>query len=415
MTISDHLYSFQRYSGARCFYLNLAVQTIPYYLRKITFDLIIFHTVFLSNRWYMPSFERALKRAHILKDFSATKVALPQDEFFYPEAICNFIKEFDIRHVFSVAPPSEWPKIYKTVDSQKTKVHHVLTGYLDDSTLERIKGLVRDTSKRDIDIGYRAWRAEPWLGRHGFLKTQVADLFTEKGPPKGLATDISTRYEDTFLGDEWYEFLLRCKYTIGVEGGASILDWDGKIRQKTQTYIAQHPQASFEEVEEACFPGLDGSLNLFAISPRHLEACATKTCQILIEGKYNGILSAGRHYIELKQDLSNLDQVLDLMKNDGLRNEIVENAYKEVVLSELYNYQSFVSVVLESSLNGVEYRRDDSVLCRLAWRLIRLANLFSWQKIRLYWIGVRIIQKLIKLIPDPIRVLIRRWRQFFTN
>lgn len=414
ISVLDHLYSFEKHSGERCFYVNLAVQRIPRYLLKIPFDLIVFHTVFLSNRWHLPAFERALKRVRHLKKSPAVKVALPQDEFFYAKAVCEFINEFDIRHVFSVSPPSEWPKIYRTVDFQKVKFHHVLTGYLEDITLERIRRLAASDSKRTIDIGYRAWQAEPWLGRHGFLKTKLAELFMKEGPSKGLSTDISTRYEDTFWGDDWYRFLLRCKYTIGVEGGASLLDWDGKVRQKTQSYMAQHPEASFEEVETACFPGLDGSLNLFAISPRHLEACATKTCQVLIEGEYNGIMTARKHYIPIKRDLSNLDQVLDIVKKDVLREEIVENAYRDVVESGLCNYKNFVSFVLERSLKPT-VPRDASFFEALwvwfIWRWTEQANALSWQKIRFYWKLVWLVQKLTANLPEPIKAFLCRQRQ----
>ena len=108
----------------------------------------------------------------------------------------------------------------------------------------------------------------------------MADVAAERSDRYGLISDISTRNKDILVQDDWFGFLLHCKYTIGVEGGTSILDPIGAIKEKVEEYLALHPSASFEQVEDACFPGIDGSLSLFAISPRHLEACATKTCQI---------------------------------------------------------------------------------------------------------------------------------------
>lgn len=414
VSILDHLYSFRRHSKARCFYFNLSVRKIPRYLLKIPFDLIVFHTIFLSNRWHLPTFKRALKRARVLKNFAAIKVALPQDEFFYTEVVCKFINEFGVQHVFSVSPPSEWPKIYKTVDFKKVKFHHVLTGYLEDRTLEKIRRLARNKSNRNIDIGYRAWQAEPWLGRHGFLKTQIAEMFKKKAPLKGLTTDVSTRYEDTFLGDDWFKFQLSCKYTIGVEGGASLLDWDGKVRQKTNKYISEHPNASFKEIEEECFPGEDGLLRLFAISPRHLEACATKTCQVLIEGEYNGVLTPGKNYIALKSNFSNLDQVLDIIKNDALREEIVENTYRDVVQSGRWGYKGFVQLVLEQSLREVTTRDVSSaktVKECLIWQWTKLSDALSWQRIWFYRKIVAIVKKLYVLLPGPVKAILPRWKR----
>lgn len=413
-TIMDHLYSFARHSGQRCFYLNLAVRDVPRYLVDSPFDIIVFHNIFLSTRWHLPIFERAMKKARCLKENPAVKVALLQDEFVQMDVVCDFINEFGIQHIFSVASPSEWPKIYKTVDFKKARFYQVLTGYLEESTLEKVNALARNSTVRTIDIGYRSRRVEPWQGRHGSLKTQVADFFQQRAPTKRLTTDISTRAEDTCLGDNWYKFLLRCKYTIGVEGGASLLDWDGTVRQKTQSYMSQHPHASFDVVEAACFPGIDGSLDLFAISPRHLEACATKTCQVLIEGNYNGVLTAGRHYIELKRDFSNLDQVLDALKNDTVRDEIVENAYRDIVQSGRYNYRSFVHFILEQSWLRVKPQNVSIVKMLgiwLAWHWTRLVDILSWQKVRFYLKYATVAGVIEAWLPQPVKVLLRRWKR----
>lgn len=401
----DHLYSFGRYSGQRCFYLDVGVQRIPQYLLEIPFDLIIFHTNFLSARWDLHIFQRIVEKVRPLINSSAIKIALPQDEFFYTSVVCDFINEFGIEHVFSVAPPSEWRKIYRTVDFEKVKFHLVLTGYLDRRTLARINRAAKAVHERDLEIGYRAWRAEPWLGRHGFLKTRLAEIFQHESAARGIGADISTRAEDTLHGDAWYEFLFRCKYTIGVEGGASILDWDGSIRERTNTFVAQHPGATFDEIEAACFPGMEGSLSLFAISPRHLEACATKTCQVLIEGDYNGALTAGNHYIELKRDFSNIEEVFSTLKDDRLRATIIENAYRDVVESGQYHYENFVAQILDTSLANIRQEidlADCQVGIWLTWMVAKIVNWFAWIKCAFRGLILYpLYQKAFDILPDP--------------
>jgi hypothetical protein len=39
------------------------------------------------------------------------------------------------------------------------------------------------------------------------------------------------------------------------------------------------------------------------------EACMMRTAQVLLEGYYNGIFEPWKHYIPIKKDCSNLDQV----------------------------------------------------------------------------------------------------------
>ena len=41
-----------------------------------------------------------------------------------------------------------------------------------------------------------------------------------------------------------------------------------------------------------------------ALSSRHFEAIGTKTCQVLLEGSYNGILVPEVHYVGVKKDLT---------------------------------------------------------------------------------------------------------------
>jgi hypothetical protein len=344
-TIHDHLYAFREYGSFRCFYVNLDLRRLPRYLEAVEFDAIFFHTTFLAKRWFPEVFRAYWRKVEPLKRSRAVKIALPQDEFIHTDILGEFLNEFAIDHVFSVAPESEWPKIYPSVNRERVRFDTLLTGYLSDSTLARINALAAKQGDRPLDIGYRAWRAAPWLGRHGILKAQVNDVFNEESPKRGLTVDISTDPADTFLGDDWYAFLLRCKYTIGVEGGASILDRDGALKAKTEAYTQTHPDADFEEVERHCFPGQDGSLALFAISPRHLEACATRTCQILIEGDYNGILKPERHYIALKRDFSNLDEVLERVRSDQLREIVTRQAYEDIVASGRYTYRHYVETI----------------------------------------------------------------------
>ncbi|MEZ0369836.1 MAG: hypothetical protein ACAI44_12185, partial [Candidatus Sericytochromatia bacterium] len=50
-TIRDHLYAFRQHSQIRTFYVNVYFQSLPAALQTLEFDLIIFHTIFLSLRW----------------------------------------------------------------------------------------------------------------------------------------------------------------------------------------------------------------------------------------------------------------------------------------------------------------------------------------------------------------------------
>lgn len=332
------------------------------------------------ERWTPLSYKKIIAKAQPLKEIKTRKILIPQDEFIFSNDLCDLINDFNIEIVFTCAKESDWKKIYNTVNFTKVQFITVLTGYLEETTIERIKKIKKPYDSRIIDMGYRSNKVSPSLGRHGLLKSTIADVIKKWADEIGFNVDISLESQDTFLGDAWFEFLLQCKYFIGVEGGASILDRDGSFKKNTDAYLKFFPLATYEEIETACFPHQDGYLHLYAISPRHLEACATKTCQILIEGNYNGILLAGKHFIELKKDFSNLDDVLKILKNDAVRQKIIENAYHDIVESGLYTYQKFVELILDHSFSGklTDDKKDYSMFNTIAFTYNRILESGCW-------------------------------------
>ncbi len=343
-----HLYCFHRYSGMRCVHWNASRRPLPASWLKAPWDVIVFQTVFLSYRWAGAyAFEQLIEKVRPLADLPAVRVAMPQDEYFRSALLGRFIEAVKIDCVFSVAPPDQWPVIYPSVDFKKVKFVETLTGYLDEGLVARVGRELRRAPRRTLDIGYRTKAPRPWLGRHGMLKTRVGDVFKAAAAARGLKADIETDIAKTIFGFDWFRFLMRCRYAIGVEGGASILDRDGDIAERAKAYWKQHPQADADELERQCYPGMEGSVKFWMLSPRHLEACLTKTCQILIEGRYNEVLRPGVHYIEVKQDFGNLDAVLDGLADEARREQIAQRAYEDVVLSGRWTYRGFVRRVME--------------------------------------------------------------------
>jgi hypothetical protein len=361
-TVRDHLYSFRRYGTRSYDYVNLAVPGLARAYAGRSYEGMIWHTSVLAwLRWSPEAQSAGLRRRSLaLRSAAPLHVALPQDEFLHSERINVFLNDIGVRHVFTVAPPSEWPKIFDTLDAG-AGLSRVLTGYLDDATVARIDRILAEGQERTIDIGYRTLPGKPYLGRHAVAKAELGETVRERALERGLNVDISTRIEDTLYGDDWYRFLARCRYTIGMEGGSSILDRDGSVRACVEAHLAERPDATFDELEAACFAGRDGEVELYAMGPRHLEACATRTAQILVEGEYAGILSPGEHYVELRRDLSNLDAVLDgVARERGEAERIAGRAHRDIVASGRYTYRRLVEDV-ERELGPAPARRATSL------------------------------------------------------
>ncbi len=392
--VSDHLYAFERSGEHEVVHLNTAVRSPGEIPRDI--DLVVIHTTFLSVRWNPEQFDRLVDRWDSIAKVEAPVVALPQDEFINTDGLERALEVLGVEHVYSVADSDQWPVIYPRFSSSGFPITRILTGYLDETTVARADGIARDRGDRprSIDVGYRAWKAEAWLGDHGRQKVEIARRFLA-GVPEDVRSSISLEEADVLLEDEWIRFMLDSRWTIGVEGGASIIDRDGSLRRRTVSWEDRNPGASYEMVKAACFPDAEGTLNLRALSPRHLEACVTHTGQILIEGDYNGVLEPERHYIPLRADYSNLAEVVERMEDEATRKRMVERARQDIVDSGIYHSRAMVDLIASSAGPAHGRRSSDrgtghDEADRRSWETVRRRQRLEMTARRIFQPGLRL-------------------------
>jgi hypothetical protein len=333
LTTEQHLNAVTAVTDAEVLSYN-GVHGPPPWLRHLKFDAVVLHTTFLAVRWN-PWFEQWKRRSEWLGDVEALKIALPQDEYDRAHLLDDWLDELGVSVVGTVLDAAHRDELYPIV-SQKAAFYDVLTGYVDDEAAERVAGRIVPLRDRPIDIVYRARRLPYWYGSHGQLKHRIGEVAAELAPAHGISTDISTRAPETVLGDAWLDFLGSGRATVGVESGVSVLDRRGEIQRQMQELLREEPALTFEEASQRMPPGWD-DYRFFAVSPRHFEAVATKTAQILVEGSYSGAFEAGRHFIPVKRDLSDIDAALEQAGDARLLEELTERAYEDVFLSGRYS------------------------------------------------------------------------------
>jgi hypothetical protein len=115
--------------------------------------------------------------------------------------------------------------------------------------------------------------------------------------------------------------------------------------------MKEHPRATFEGVFDQFFRHYPNPVSGKAISSRHFEPIGTKTCQLLLEGEYNGILKADEHYISIKKDLTNIDEDIRRFRDQGYREAMVQRTHEYVLEEHTYQrrVQSLVCAVLEGA------------------------------------------------------------------
>lgn len=344
-------------------YHNAYEESPPAWLRRLEFDAVVLHTTFLTMRW--DALSRFKWRYRWVANLTCPKLAIPQDEYDHSEILDEWLFDWGVTDVFTNFAVEERSLIYPILCS-RARFHECLTGYVDEELAARCVPRMRPLADRPNDIVYRASNLPFWFGSHGQLKHRIAEIVHERALAHGLRLDVSTRYEDVLYGDAWADFLLSGRAVIGAETGSSVLDRRGEVQARIRT-VENDPALSFEEVASRMPSGWD-SYRLFAIGPRHFEAVVTRTCQVLVAGSFSGILEAGRHYIAVEPDFSNLDEVLEQVRDNALLERITGQAYDDIYRSGRFTLRSFAAQ-LRAAIDAAPER--PRTLRRAAFPLVR--------------------------------------------
>jgi hypothetical protein len=352
LTTRQHLQALGRVSDVELLTYN-AVHGVPRWLGRLKFDAVILHTTALCMRWSVW-FEPWRRRSEWLGELDCLKIAFPQDEYHHSETLDSWLDDLGVSVVCTVLDGRHRSELYPRLAS-RAAFYEVLTGYIDDEEAERMRARLVPAAERPYDIVYRARNLPYWLGTHGQLKHRIGEAVAAKAGEHGLTHDITTRPQGTVLGDAWLDFLGSGRATVGAESGSSTLDRRGELAARTSELLAADAGLTFEEFAAQMPAGWD-DYRFFALSPRHLEAVVTKTAQILVEGRYSGVLDAERHYIPVRPDLSNLDEALDEANDAERLRTLVERAYEDIYLSGRYSTRR-LTATLERILDEHAPRR----------------------------------------------------------
>jgi hypothetical protein len=413
-TVTEYLDALHTYSAHRVHEISM-LHHFPSRIDLDRFDVVITHYSLSIG----PLLDHYLGRNLVkkLKSFRGLKAAFLQDEYREIQTYWKNINELGIDLLFSCVPEEEIPKVYPVEKVPRLRVVNVLTGYVPERLLKQV---VLPVAQRPIDVGYRTRRMPFWLGRLGHEKWFVAEEFQRRAKGLGLKLDLSTREGERLYGDAWTNFVASCRAVIGVESGASIIDFDGQLEHRVEDYVAKNSESNFEEIFDKFLAPYEGSLKLHQISPRCFEAAALRTPMVLFEGAYSGVLEPERHFVVLKKDFSNFDEVVTKLRDHDYLQTMVDRTYKEVALDTRWSYRSFIQKVDAAMQDAVEQKRAKRATRPYTQvefdRAVRFSlNYFLRRKIALFmqsiFLGFPLARKslfgLWEILPRPIKRLVR--------
>ena len=338
--VQDHIRSFSEFSIHNVSIVNTRSVKFPDLDSLSDIDAILIHySIFVIEENYLSK-----DWQEFISIFSGPVAVIHEDEY---QRINEFTQKFadlGVKAVFSCLDSTDTLKsVYgRSTFLRDTFFFSCLPGYIAPHLLGILSPPI---AERPFDIVYRGRNLRPELGRLAQEKRLIGEQVIAAKSIHGLACDISSAEEDRIYGIQWQAFLMSGKAMLGVEGGASIFDFDGSISEAVAAYLKAYPRAEFEDVWKEVLAEHEGNIQFRTITPKFFEAISAKTVLVLYPGKYNDLLIPDRHFIPLERDGSNLLDVVSKLKDHNYLQAMADRAYSEVLSRTELGTQFYVKQI----------------------------------------------------------------------
>lgn len=330
-----NLNAYKHYSKHNIFYIESSSGKIECDLDR--FDCIVVHySVYLFFRGALSCAIQAK-----IRGYEGFKVYVAQDEQDNINIARWHYLHMGFNLVFTCGITDGLRKIvYPPEIFSNIEFFDLIPGYVDDMSIEKN---VAPLSSRKYDIVYRGSNYGYQYGRLGIEKLEIGEKMKGLANNAGLKHDIEWEESKKILGKEWFDFLLSGRTTLITESGSSIVYFDDKKKDIIACKEKWRNSKSFNEFN-ARHKLNDGRYVIKAISPKTFEAISARTALICYEGEYSHIILPDIHYIPLKKDWSNIEEVLKRVKDMDYLDEITDRCYHDIINSKKYCYSRIIAI-----------------------------------------------------------------------
>jgi hypothetical protein len=284
------------------------------------------------------------KLKNFLINSKLKKIFIIQDEYYDCNHINNFISRAKPDIIYTCLNETDVKAIYGN-NILNTKFNRVLTGYIESKNINK-----RQIKDRGVDVFYRGKKLHYYYGKLGYLKYYIGDTMREYSKRHGLNHDIDMSVEKRINGIDWYTTLLNSKVTLGTLSGSNVINVNNNLRDKINrdyniitksNTLDDSINYSYNETFKKY--NIKEELNVGQLSPKMFEAIELGTVLVLFEGNYSNILIPDIHYISLKEDLSNIEDVMSKIKDNDFLQNMADRAFDDIVKSMKYSYETYIN------------------------------------------------------------------------
>ena len=271
-----------------------------------------------------------------IKRYRGPKVLFIQDEYENTETARQWIERLGIDSVYTNIPSHQVPLIYPPHRFPLVDFVETLTGYVPEDPDLDLYAL--PLAERPIHLGYRGRQLQHHYGVLGYDKYRIGHDMQKLCADFGIPADIEVEHARRIHGSDWYKFVGSCRAMLGTESGSNVFDFDGSLKALSKRYA----KLTFEEFSNRFLKDVPTPVHMEQVSPKIFEAIRLRTALVLFEGSYSGVVEPEAHYIPLKKDYSNVQDVFKAISDLDYLREVTERASRDIVDGQRYSYRTFV-------------------------------------------------------------------------
>ncbi|WP_133126952.1 hypothetical protein [Legionella nagasakiensis] len=300
------------------------------------YDVIIIHySVCVLFEYFLPKY----LMNKIIK-YNGLKIQIIQDEFRWINRMANRLELLGIDILISSLNTENIKKVYHHYGLRYVKKYHSLPGYVPNYLLTRNSPPIEN---RNNHLTYRGRQLHYYYGAVSQEKSTIETYFKEISRKYNLKVNLASKEDERLYGEDWINLIQSSKAVLGVEGGASIFDFDETISLNVNKYLMYYPGVDFSIVAKEVLKPYEGNIIHRTITPRIFEAICLRTALVLYPGSYSNILIPWQHYIPIEKDGANVSVVVERLKDDSYLAEMTDRAYREIALNPELQFKNYIS------------------------------------------------------------------------
>lgn len=334
--VRDYVQAFGEYSAHRIHYCDMDSGPLDFDLDP--FDCVVINYCIWANRRVLSAqfFEK-------MASFSGQKIAILQDEYEYFLWHEKTLIALGMDTIVTCVPETHWRDVFRDDAFRCVSFINALTGYVPEALLNFPNP--KPLADRDWTLGYRSRPVPFTYGRLTQEKLLIGQRMKQICAERRIPANIEVTEESRIYGLAWPEFIGNCRAVLGTESGSNVFDFDGSIKPAIAAFLEEHPDADFESVHARFLQGRDDKIHMNQVSPRIFEAIAMRTGLVLFEGNYSGVVRPWEHFIPLKKDFSNVDEVFSALEDLPSLEAMIQRAYDDVIASGKYEFRTFIGML----------------------------------------------------------------------